>query len=181
MVFWELEPTTWVIIAGSLWLFAFLYSRRWQRMRLITIIDGDTFMAVDVRGKRHKLRLQDVDCPELSQRNGPEARAFVQAKVGKDYVRVQLRGRDRYARHLARIRVGHEDLALALVKAGLAYPLKSGARFQFAALGARIARKGVHRGFGQAKPWNSVSRSSRIGRWLSRRKYNANRRRRSRR
>lgn len=156
----------------------FLYQRRWRRMRLVTIIDGDTYMAVDSLGKRRKLRLADVDCPELSQRNGPAARAFVRNLTRKMWVDVQLRGRDRYARHLARVRIGGRDLAHALVSAGLAYPLNSGGRFAFVALGARLARKGIHSGFGQRKPWESRSRSSFIGRWLSRRAYRKKNRRR---
>lgn len=148
----------------------FGYMRRWRPMRLVTIIDGDTYMAVDTRGKKRKLRIHDVDCPELSQRNGREARAFVRAAVGKSYVQVQLRGRDRYRRHLARVRIQGEDLGLALTKAGLAYPVRgAGWRITGAALRAQLARKGVHRGLGQAKPWESTSRSTWFGRWLSRR------------
>jgi len=146
-------------------------------MRLVTVIDGDTFIAIDTRGRRRKLRLQDVDCPELSQRNGREAQTFVRAAAGKNYVQVKLLGRDRYWRHLARIRIQGQDLGLALVRAGLAYPISGGWRLRSAALRAAWARKGMHRGFGQPKPWRSSSRVSWIGRWLSRRQYRAARRR----
>lgn len=164
----------WFWILGLLALCAALaYARRPRPMRLVTIIDGDTFMAVDTRGRRRKLRLADVDCPELSQRNGQEARDFVRALTRNTWVSVKLRGRDRYGRHLARIRVAGEDLGHALVKAGLAYPLISGGRYRFAALQARLARRGVHKGFGQAKPWEAASRSSWLGRKLHRRRTSA--------
>lgn len=141
-------------------------------MRLVTVIDGDTYMAVDRRGRKRKLRLADhLDCPELDQRNGEAARKFVCELAERQLVRVQLRGRDRYRRHLARIRVGGQDLGLALVSAGLAYTQKkSSMRLRLAALRARAARRGVHRGFGQAKPWQARTRKSSFGYWFARKK-----------
>jgi len=174
----SLPFAVWLLLLGGLALGFRAYLRRWRPMRLVTIIDGDTYIAIDTRGKRRKLRLQDVDCPELSQRNGREAQAFGRAVVGKSYVQVQLRGRDRYRRHLARIRVQGDDLSLALVRAGLAYPLADDWRLRGAAFRAALARKGVHSGFGQAKPWQSWSRSSWVGRWLTRYKRKTSCRRR---
>lgn len=149
----SLPFSIWALLFGGFALGLRAYLRRWQPMRLVTIIDGDTYIAIDTRGKRRKLRLEGVDCPELSQRNGPEAQAFVRAAAGKSYVQVQMRGRDRYRRHIARIRIQGEDLSLALVKAGLAYPLAGGWRLRSAAFRAALARKGIHRGLGQIKPW----------------------------
>jgi endonuclease YncB( thermonuclease family) len=156
------------LAAGILaWLALRLYLRRWRPMRLVTVIDGDTFMAVDMRGKRRKLRLLGVDCPELNQRNGPEARNFVQQACAKEVVQVRLKGRDRYKRDLADVQVGGKSLALLLVRAGLAYSLGGSLALRMAATGAWLSRRGVHKGFGQQKPWQSNSRGNGLVRWLS--------------
>lgn len=149
------------------WVCLRAYTRRWRPMRLVTIIDGDTFMAVDMRGKERKLRLLGVDCPEMNQKNGPEAKAFVQSACGKAVVRVRLKGRDKYRRHLADVQVSGTSLALLLVRAGMAYSLGGSLRLRAAAAGAWLARRGVHKGFGQQKPWNSSSRKPGLLRWFS--------------
>lgn len=145
------------------------YLRRWRPMRIITVIDGDTVMAVDRRGRKRKLRIEGIDAPELGQRKSLESKGFIERAATKQWVRVQLRGRDRYRRHLARIEVQGRDLASELVRTGLAYPTSR----RFAGLGliARLARRGIHSGFGQRKPWQSASRSSFLGRVLNRRRY----------
>jgi len=159
-----------LLAAGLLfvsWLAVRAYRRRWRRMRLVTIIDGDTFMAIDMRGKRRKLRLLGVDCPELNQKNGPQAKEFVQRVCGKQIVEVRLKGRDCYKRDLADVRVGGQSLALLLVREGLAYSLGGSVLLNMAAAGAWFKRRGVHRGFGQKKPWQASSRQPGLMRWLS--------------
>lgn len=151
----------------SAWVSLRFYLRRWRPMRLVTIIDGDTFMAVDMRGKQRKLRLLGVDCPEMNQKNGPEAKTFVQNACGKAVVRVRLKGRDKYRRHLADVQVSGASLALLLVRAGMAYSLGGSMRLRAAAAGAWFARRGVHKGFGQQKPWNSSSRKPGLLRWIT--------------
>jgi micrococcal nuclease len=140
---------------------AYCYLRRARPMRIITVIDGDTVMAVNEQGKRFKLRVRGIDCPELGQRNSFEAKEFAESLVLGKWVDVKLYGRDKYKRYVARIRLDGVDLAKELVQRGLAFPLK-GSGLGFAALGARVSGKGVWRGFGQAKPWESDSRGS----WL---------------
>ena len=134
-------------------------------MKLITVIDGDTFVAVDARGTHRRLRLHGVDCPEMGQKNGPQAKHFVHQFVSKKWVHVSLLGKDRYRRHLATVHVEGNDLAYALVEAGLAYPLTGNLRLKFAALGAKVARRGVHASWWQSKPWTWRSRNS-VGRFV---------------
>jgi micrococcal nuclease len=145
------------------WGVCLLRYRRWRDMKFITVIDGDTFEAVDRKGKRRRLRLYGVDCPEMNQRNGLAAKMFVKSLADQKWVRVKLMERDRYRRHVADVRVEGSNLGYLLVKAGLAYPLTNSWKLRMAAAGARITRRGIHSGFGQAKPWNGFSRS-----WLGR-------------
>lgn len=137
----------------------YTYLRRPRQLRIVTVIDGDTVMAVDPRGKKLKLRIKGVDCPELGQRMSFEAKEFVETLVLGKWVSVKFYGKDKYKRHLARVSVGGRDLSKELLREGLAFPMEGGGR-GMAALGARVARKGVWSGFGQAKPWESDSRTS---------------------
>ncbi len=130
--------------------------RRWRPMRFVAIIDGDTFEAVDVRGRHRRLRLRAVDCPELDQPFGHAAQTFVQRWAGRRWVHVRLRGRDRYRRHLADVRRGRRDLATDLLRAGLAYPLAGASRL--ATWPARLLRRGVWGQVWPRRPWQSRSR-----------------------
>jgi micrococcal nuclease len=149
------------------WVVLRSYLRRWRPMRLITVIDGDTFVALDMKGKQRKLRLLGIDAPEMTQKNGPESKAFVQQTCGKSVVRVRLKGRDKYRRHLADVQVNGESLALLLVRAGMAYGMGGSLRMRAASAGAWLGRRGVHKGFGQKKPWDASSRKPGLFRWLA--------------
>jgi micrococcal nuclease len=148
------------------WLFAWLWHRRWRTMRLLTIIDGDTYVATDVKGVRRRLRLKDIDAPELGQRTSQESKAFVQQLTADKWVKVSLRGRDRYNRHLCKVRVEKRDLAFQLVLAGMAYPLSGAWGLRAAAAFAWLARRGVHRDFGQSRPWQAIGRNNRLVGWV---------------
>jgi micrococcal nuclease len=138
---------------------AYLYLRRPRPMRVVTVIDGDTLMVADKRGRDYKLRIRGVDCPELGQRMSFEAKDFVQSLLQGKWVMVKFYGRDKYRRHVARVTLGSLDLSRELVRHGLAFPLK-GSGLALAGLAARAAGKGVWSGGGQAKPWESTSRES---------------------
>jgi endonuclease YncB( thermonuclease family) len=159
----------WALRAGGLLLGAAcicLYLRRPRLMRVVTVIDGDTVMAVNQKGLRHKLRIKGIDSPELGQRMSFEGKEFVEQLMLGKWVSVKLYGRDKYKRHLARIQVGRIDLSKELVRRGLAFPLK-GSGLRLAGLGARMRGKGVWSGFGQTKPWESHSRKSNVMRVLN--------------
>lgn len=146
-----------------IWLFRYLF--RAKRVKIVTVIDGDTFIAITRAGKRIKIRLLDADCPELNQRNGPEAKAFAAKYIHKKWVDARFHGRDKYRRHLAHVRVNRQDLATLLIAQGLAYPLGKKGRLQY--LSAWIGRKGVHAGFGQRRPWQSA-RGGAVRYWFKR-------------
>ncbi len=113
-------------------------------MKLVTVIDGDTYVAVNRRGRRLRLRLKNADCPELDQPDGPLAKHFVHRFISKKSAAVKLVGRDRHGRMLAHIRIEGADLALALVKEGLAYPSGRGWGLRMAGWLARVQRVGAH-------------------------------------
>jgi endonuclease YncB( thermonuclease family) len=91
----------------------------WIASKSARAVDGDTLM-IDTT----KIRLRHVDCPELKQPFGPEAKAFTEKLCKGANVQCQVvrdaKKFDRYGRYLAEVRVNGRWLADELVKHGLA-------------------------------------------------------------
>jgi micrococcal nuclease len=87
---------------------------------VVGVIDGDTIDVLVGRVKT-RIRIEGIDCPELAQPFGRAAKQFSSDRVFGKRVEIQPQSADRYGRLLARVRVGGEDLGLALLKAGLAW------------------------------------------------------------
>lgn len=67
------------------------------------VIDGDTIEIVDAGGIRTRVRLRDVDAPEMDEPGGPEAKATLERQVLGRKVYVPPYARDRYGRLVANI------------------------------------------------------------------------------
>lgn len=86
-------------------------------------IDGDT-----LRCGRERIRLLGIDAPEMPGhcRRGRQcvegdpfaARAALAAAIARGPATIKRRGRDRYGRTLARVRVGGVDLSKHMVRTG---------------------------------------------------------------
>lgn len=86
--------------------------------------DGDSITVKDERDRVFKIRLEGIDCPELAQAHGREARDFTRAKVLGKQVVVQITDRDRYSRWIGTVWYGDardESLNRELVKQGHAW------------------------------------------------------------
>jgi endonuclease YncB( thermonuclease family) len=89
--------------------------------RVITVHEGDR-LTIHHDGRSETIYLKDIDCPELKQPYGKQAKHAITAYVGNREVLVRGLKRDRHGRPTAEIllqngrNVGHE-----LVKEGLAW------------------------------------------------------------
>lgn len=73
----------------------------WQGI-VTHICDGDTLDIMKIAdGSRHRIRLADIDAPELAQPGGPEAAAHLRTIALWKVVYVEEVGKDRYRRLLA--------------------------------------------------------------------------------
>jgi endonuclease YncB( thermonuclease family) len=162
------HPLTWLVLAVcALWLWA----RRARRVVVVAVLDADTLDVVDRRGRRYRLRLQGVDAPEMSQPHGALARQQVVGQVQRRWVWARFRGRDRWGRHVARVRTSQGDLARWLVREGWAFALPglANAGLRTSAAWARLRRRGMWAdGFVQP-PWQATSRRRGLLGWLARR------------
>lgn len=88
-----------------------------------SITDGDTLAIVGADGAQ-TIRLAGIDVPELRQAGGPEARAEL-AALAWGPMAVDVRGRDRYGRAVARLYARGLDIGRAMIARGAAwtYPM----------------------------------------------------------
>lgn len=116
--------------------------------RVVSIADGDTVTIRPRAGGEETIRLLYIDAPEHDQPWGREARRALQELVRIERVRVETKGRDRYARTLGHIRRTADglDVNLELVRRGHAWANARGAmrpRYEAAEREARAARRGL--------------------------------------
>jgi endonuclease YncB( thermonuclease family) len=89
--------------------------------RVVTVHEGDR-LTIHHEGRSETIYLKDIDCPELKQPYGKQAKRAIAAYVGNREVVVRALKRDRHGRITAEIllqdgrNVGHE-----LLKEGLAW------------------------------------------------------------
>jgi len=91
--------------------------------RITCVVDGDTLWYEEI-----KIRLLDIDAPEVEGRCGNERRLAQSAKLeltrllNTGLVRIAFDGQDQYGRHLAQIWVREGEIGTAMLAAGLAEP-----------------------------------------------------------
>lgn len=119
------------------------------------IADGDTISVV-IDSKIEKVRILGIDCPELAQPFGPEAKERVEALALGKTVSLEWRNRDKYGRVLGDVTLpSGENLAHVLVSAGLAWRFRG---YKDAALAkleaeAKAARRGLWSRPNPVPPW----------------------------
>lgn len=92
-----------------------------SNVRVLAAFDGDTLL-VDHGGKREKVILYGIDCPESAQEFGAQAKQFTEACCSRKDVTIDLKGRDKFNRLVAEIYLSDgADLNHELVKRGLAW------------------------------------------------------------
>lgn len=90
--------------------------------KVIAVIDGNTFQIAENENETRNVVLYGIDCPEIGQAFGPEAKICLEKLLlGKD-VTITLMGKDRFGNTLAEVLVnGKKDVRIQLLKEGLAW------------------------------------------------------------
>ncbi len=89
--------------------------------RLVSVTDGDTLVARDASGRRHRIRIAGIDAPERQQAFANAARRRLEQLVTGHPLQVQPIKTDPFGRLVARILVDEADVGLAMVLAGYAW------------------------------------------------------------
>ncbi len=125
--------------------------------KVVGVHDGDTITTLTPGNVQLKIRLVEIDAPEIKQPFGQQSKQALSALVfGKD-VEIRATGKDQYGRTLARLFVDGADVNLAMVKAGMAWRFekysKDGA-FLSAQEEARVAKRGLWCDPAPIPPWD---------------------------
>lgn len=88
---------------------------------IIHVSDGDTVTLLESSGRKHKIRLNGIDAPEIGQPYGEEAKAYVERMVLHQSVEVLVAGTDQYKRILGEVYAGATNINEELLKQGLAW------------------------------------------------------------
>ena len=90
--------------------------------KVIDVNDGDTFTCFTDENEQVKVRLAEIDAPELNQPYGDRARQALYSLISSEMVRLDVQDTDSYGRTVARVkRVDGLDVNAEQVRAGAAW------------------------------------------------------------
>ena len=95
-------------------------SARPRTYTLGRIIDGDTFIALDVKGNEIKIRMAGIDAPESNQVFGKESAEYLDSLL-QDPFTLRFWDKDRYDREIATVLVHDVDINQDMVLKGYAW------------------------------------------------------------
>lgn len=98
-----------------------LYSQEYKGI-VLRVIDGDTFVFQDENGSI-KIRMADIDAPEIKQSYGTESKSFLQYYEG-DSCRILTRSVDRYGRTIAVLFIDSTNINLLSIRTGNSWHYK---------------------------------------------------------
>ena len=86
----------------------------------IRVVDGDTIRA-EAKGKEIKIRLVEIDAPEINQPFGAQSKNFLNRLLYEKDVTLIAQGEDRYGRTLGEIYANGENANTLMIKSGFAW------------------------------------------------------------
>lgn len=126
--------------------------------KVVKVADGDTFTILDSYGKSHRIRLYGIDCPELNQPFGKEAKRYTSNLVLQKMVSIEKISTDRNGRMVAKVTLNsNQSINELLLKNGMAWHfLKYDKSKTYAALAqqARAAKLGLWAYANPIAPWD---------------------------
>ncbi|MFH4354984.1 MAG: thermonuclease family protein [Neisseriaceae bacterium] len=130
--------------------------------QVMRIVDGDTIYVADKNGLKHKLRLANIDAPELSQAYGKASKESLGRLAYKE-VWVKVNYLDKFHREVADVFLKQEDVNLQQVKGGQAWLFTRYAQenlkperlqqYTEAERSARFQKKGLWKNPSAVPPW----------------------------
>lgn len=128
--------------------------------RVYSVVDGDTLMVVDGSNRQREIRLLGIDAPWVTQAFGQNARTALSALAANQALSAECRKLG--AQDVCRVRIGGKDVALELVRAGMAWwnpqhvslqTDQERADYQQAEFNAKIRRFGLWNAKNPVPPW----------------------------
>jgi len=125
--------------------------------KVVGVHDGDTFTILH-DGKAKKVRVNGIDCPEIGQPFGKNAKQYASGLIFGRVVTVAVFGRDRYGRTIGdAVLADGRILSKEMVRAGLAWQYRQYSKDkELAALeaDARSLKRGLWADARPVAPWD---------------------------
>ena len=130
--------------------------------KVVSVTDGDTVTVLLAGGKKEKVRLAGIDCPEKEQPFGEQAKEFTEKLCLGKKVTVTVSGADRFERVLGEIILPDgKILNEELLRAGLAWWYRKYAPDNFSYEKLEREAREAGRGLWPAPPWEFRKRRER--------------------
>jgi micrococcal nuclease len=108
------------------------------------VVDGNTIEVITPGKDMVRLKLYGINCPELGQPFGEEARRFLENLVLKKEVTVEIKGKDRWGNRLGSLVVnGNVDARRELLREGLAWTTEVNPDAEFEAMKEKARESGT--------------------------------------
>ena len=98
--------------------------------KVVGIVDGDTIVIEDYKRRKYRVRLKNIDAPELSQSFGQRAKEHLSELLLGGWVRIVGNHYDKEGNLVGKVLKKRQDVALELVIGGLAWHLTGFAHSQ---------------------------------------------------
>lgn len=125
--------------------------------KVVGVQDGDTFTILH-EGKAKKVRVNGIDCPEIGQPFGKNAKQYASGLIFGRVVTLSVFGRDRYGRTIGdAVLADGRILSKEMVRAGLAWQYRQYSKDkELAALeaDARSSKRGLWADARPVAPWD---------------------------
>ena len=98
----------------------------------VSVWDGDS-----IRCDGERIRIAALNCPELRDPGGPEAKHALIALLAGKRVTIERRGRDRYGRTVAKLYADNADVAMKMIASGVCKEYCKYSRNEYGTCGQR--------------------------------------------
>jgi endonuclease YncB( thermonuclease family) len=90
-------------------------------VKVVGVTDGDSITVIDSKKNQLKVRLEQIDAPELGQPYGNKSKQALSELVFGKTVNLVSNSRDKYGRTLGRIYLDDTDINAEMIKQGMAW------------------------------------------------------------
>lgn len=124
--------------------------------KVTRVIDGNTLEFTSSLGETYTIVLSGIDCPELTQAFGDEARICLEKLTLNKKATVTVKGKDRTGNAIAEVMVdGKKDPRIQLLKDGLAWTEEgsSASELESYKVASQMKKKGLWKDENPTPPW----------------------------
>jgi micrococcal nuclease len=129
---------------------------RTMQGKVTRVIDGNTLEFMSTEGEKYTILLSGIDCPELSQSFGDEARICLEKLSLNKSAAVTIKGKDRAGNSVAEVLIdGKRDPRIQLLKEGLAWTDENNAESELESYrsASQSRKKGLWKEENPTPPW----------------------------